>query len=512
MRPALGLALLIAGVVFSSVGCDDSSSGEGGGGGTGGLGTGGTGASSTGGSATGGSAQGGAGGSASVELKAFPSAKGAGADATGGRGGRVIHVTTLDWSAPGGLREAITTAEPRIIVFDVSGEIDATAETAWEAMIVGSEYNDMTIAGQSAPEGGISIRTSEFSFNDVDNIVIRYLRFRATTGSAQDTVSFVGTSDVVVDHCTISHGGDEAFSITASATGKQFGNATLQRSFIQDSKTGSIMGDCTGATEGDFTIVDNLWSGVSHRFPNICGRGRYDAVNNVVYNHKWRTLNFNGVNQTNVLNNYFKPSANGLRQSGYAGTGSIADYMYKVDVNDDSEHLLIHAAGTYITGERTSPMPDDRDLFTAFVGSTVPEGDPVPDRYFVDSAYSLAGKQFTVKSAEQAYDDVLQDVGANKYLNADGSVGSYLDPKDAADIEMVRSDTYDGSFYTDWNLIPHPTVPTNVRASDYDTDRDGMPDAWEQAHGLDANVDDSAGDRDSDGYTNVEEFLNQVDF
>ena len=102
----------------------------------------------------------------------FPTAKGAGAYATGGRGGQVIHVTTLDWDAPGGLKAALQTTGARTIVFDVSGEIDATQESEWSVLLQGSQYDNITIAGQTAPHGGITIKVSWFQFWDVDNIII----------------------------------------------------------------------------------------------------------------------------------------------------------------------------------------------------------------------------------------------------------------------------------------------------------------------------------------------------
>ena len=443
-------------------------------------------------------------------LMAFPSAKGAGAVATGGRGGKVIHVTTLDWEGPGSLKEAIMTKGPRIIVFDVSGEIDASSQGDYDPIIQGAEFDNITIAGQSAPEGGITIRTNEFAFYEVDNVIIRYIRFRSRVGSSVDALNFQATSKVIFDHCNFSHGADEALSITNSVNDIPFGEITLQRSFIQNSKTGAILGGCGTTGSGAITTVNNLWSSISHRFPNPCGDGQQDIVNNVVYNHKARAVRLSPTHPTNFINNYYKPSTAGLRLGGWFGDGNIANNMHKVRVQD-GEIKQIYASGAFITGQDPHSDADDRSFFTAFFGSSIPEYDPVPDRFFRDTQFPLAGETFEIKSAEETYADVVNDVGANKYLNADGSVGIYLDDKDSADIEMVKNDTYAGSFYENWNDIPYPTVPENTRPEGFDTDRDGMPDAWETSVGLDPTVDDSADDRNNDGYTNVEEFLYQVD-
>ena len=144
---------------------------------------------------------------------AFPTAIGAGAYTSGGRGGQVIHVTTLDWDAAGGLKEAIQTTGARTIVFDVSGEIDASQETAFSILINGSTYDNLTIAGQSAPDGGITIITGEFMFANMDNVIIRYVRFRQQLSGTQDPLKFLGVGNFILDHCTFSHGADEGIDI-----------------------------------------------------------------------------------------------------------------------------------------------------------------------------------------------------------------------------------------------------------------------------------------------------------
>ncbi len=442
-------------------------------------------------------------------LKAFPTAWGAGSDVTGGRGGQVIHVTTLDWDAPGGLREAIATAGPRTIVFDVSGVIDATSQGDFESIVVGSDFNDLTIAGQTAPEGGITVRTSEFMFRDVDNVIIRHVRFRQVPGSPRDAMWMTGVSKLVIDHCTFSHGGDEAASVSRSVG--MSGEVTVQRSLFQDSKTGTILG--VAGAPGDFTYAFNLAANISHRFPNPQGEGHYDIFNNVVYNWKNRLIRITGGGTYNIVDNVYKSAANGIRQPSWFGeNGDLTPRLQKVQTQADDAPEIHAARSIIIPTQRPTPQADDRDTFTVFAGSHLTEGDPVPDSYFVDVEHPRVGAQPPTLTAAQAYDDVLADVGANRWLDADGVAHPYVDDYDAATLQMVRDDGYTGDFYDDRTSIPQPTVPENTRPPGFDTDRDGMPDAWELAQGFDPNdPSDHALDADGDGYTNLEEYLNGVD-
>ncbi|MEC7264480.1 MAG: right-handed parallel beta-helix repeat-containing protein [Bacteroidota bacterium] len=440
-------------------------------------------------------------------LKAFPTAMGAGGNITGGRGGKIIHVTTLNWSGPGSLKEAIQTPGKRIIVFDVSGEIDATSQGAYSPIIKGSSYNDMTIAGQTAPQGGITLRTTEFMFENVSNVILRYIRFRQSANSAQDALWFVDCSDLIIDHCTFSHGGDEAGSV-ASSTGIS-GNVTIQNCFFQDSKTGSILG--VDNVDGDFTFTRNLYTNISHRFPNPKGDGQYDIINNVVYNWKYRLVRITGEGTYNIINNYYKPASNGLRLPGWFGNNVIPNsYLQKVQTQS-SDTPLIYAAGSVVTGQRDTPKTDDSDMFTVFAGSNLPENSAVPASFFTSSQFPLIGMSYDILSAQDAYRHVLENAGANAYLTANGNVEVYRDDKDAADLQEIINDSYSGSFYDARTSIPYPIVPENDRPSGYDTDNDGMPDLWEIAKGFNPQLDDSAEDKDGNGYTNIEEFLNLVD-
>ncbi|MAX71652.1 MAG: hypothetical protein CMC76_11255 [Flavobacteriaceae bacterium] len=450
---------------------------------------------------------------------AFPSAKGAGAYATGGRGGQVIHVTTLDWDAPGGLKEAIQTQGPRTIVFDVSGEIDATQEGAFAVIINGSNYDDMTIAGQTAPEGGITIKTSYLMFQDVDNVIIRYVRFRnegivIQVGTSQylpDSFKYLGGTDIIFDHCTFSHGMDQ--SATWGNTSGTMGNVTIQNCFFQDSKTGSILG--VDEVEGDFTFINNVYSSISHRFPNPKGNGQYDIINNVVYNWRTRLIRITHEGTYNVMNNYYKPSVGGLRSNAWYGDGVIsANTLQKLQAKINKSPL-IYTSGNIVTGQRETPQSDDRDMWVYFTASDAPytPNTPVGDQFFTSTQFPLVGETFTIETANDAYNNVVVggDLGAYKTLNADGSINIYRDSKDTGDLNMIINDTYNGSFFDDISSIPHPTLPTNTRPTGYDTDNDGMPDAWETANGLNPNVADNNGNDLDAGYTNLEVFLNQVD-
>jgi uncharacterized protein YjdB len=441
----------------------------------------------------------------SAQQLAFPTAKGAGAYATGGRGGQVIHVTTLDWNAPGGLKEAITTPGPRIIVFDVSGEIDATSEGAYTPIISGSQYNNITIAGQTAPAGGITIRTTEFMFQNVSNVVIRYLRFRNNVGSIQDAFWFTGGNNIVVDHCTFSHGGDESGSMGSSVG--VMGDITMQNCFFQDSKTGTILG--VDNVDGDFTFVDNVYSSISHRFPNPKGDGQYDIINNIVYNWKYRLIRISGEGTYNVMNNYYKPAANGLRHPSWFGDGQINTFLQKVQTQA-SDSPLIYSSGSIVTGQRETPLSDDSDMWTVFAGSHLAENSPVPAQYFTHEQFPLVGQGFTIKTANQTYIDALNNVGADKTLNADGTINAYRDDKDSADILMIQNDTYEGSFFSDRTTIAYPTVPQNVRPDGFDSNNDGMPDVWKVSKGYDI-TDDISDHVWASGYVGVEEYLNEID-
>ena len=404
---------------------------------------------------------------------AFRGAKGAGAYTTGGKGGVVIPVTTLCWSCDGGLKKALQTPGARTIIFNVSGQIDASTEFF---ELNGSQYDNLTIAGESAPNGGITIKTNYFVISQVNNVVLSFVRFRGATYN-RDAFAFAGGKDIIVSNCSFSYGGDEAFSVARSfGVG---GNVTIQNCLLTDSKTGTILG--VDNTEGNYTFVNNVFANTSHRFTNTKGNGRFDIINNLVYNWKYRLIRVVALKENpklNVIGNYYKPSKKGLRKPGWFADGTIKTFAQKLQVGKDAKPL-IYTSGNIIEGQTTP----EKEVWTIFAGSYLAENSPVPDQYFIDEPFALLGEQYTVSSADQTYNTILENIGANKTLNADGTINYYQDQKDAQIIEMIKADSYSGNFYNG-DTRNYPVIPTNKRPENFDTNNDGVPDAFAQKHGF----------------------------
>ena len=214
---------------------------------------------------------------AQAPLVAFPGAEGFGANATGGRGGRVIEVTNLKDTGPGSLRAAIEASGPRIVVFRVGGIIDVGAKLKIENPFI-------TIAGQTAPGGGILLRGQKF-YVAADHVIIRHVRFRLGPVSGKDAVAITnGARNVIIDHCSVSWGSDETLSVDTNAS-----DITIQWGIIseglnfEDHPYGSLI--ASGARR--VTFHHNIWAHFRERSPKLGGQAsddnRYQLVNNVVY-------------------------------------------------------------------------------------------------------------------------------------------------------------------------------------------------------------------------------------
>jgi pectate lyase len=156
-----------------------------------------------------------------VAVPAFPGAEGFGANAVGGRGGTVYHVTNLNDSGAGSFRDAVSVSG-RTVVFEVGGIIRITSPVVVKSGV--------TIAGQTAPGDGIALYGNRISFSDANNTICRYMRFREGINgdSGTDAVGVASGNNMIFDHVSASWGRDETFSIT----GSPISNITLQDCII----------------------------------------------------------------------------------------------------------------------------------------------------------------------------------------------------------------------------------------------------------------------------------------
>lgn len=424
-----------------------------------------------------------------AQTKAFPGAFGAGAYVTGGRGGAVLHVTNLNNSGTGSLRTALNTSGARTIVFDVSGIINLTSEI---------QVNDgnVTIAGQTAPEGGIMIDGARVFFYDIDNIIIRYIKFRGGMDDTSLKVSLLmnHTSNVILDHCSFGYATDKCVNIGGDEQYQE--NITVQNCLFAQSQMSMLIGDSSNTVFwGGVSVLRNVYCSSGYRVP-LKGSGMdLDVINNLVHNFDKFLMRFDPRNyKLNHIGNYYQ-----------AGSGSGSDGLQKTHTNN-LMFPQIYQEDNFVSNS-IKPVGYDSDesvAWSLFADST----EPIQSEWFVDSAHTLQGAAIPILAASVLKDSLLPTVGACKYLNADGSVGFYRDSLDEDYVNQV--DTYASTARNISGALP-TSLPASPRPAGYDTDNDGMPDTWEIANGLDEDVADDDGNDLDANYTNLEMFLNLVD-
>jgi pectate lyase len=421
---------------------------------------------------------------------AFPGAEGFGRFARGGRGGDVYHVTNLHDSGPGSLREGIRSASgPRTIVFDVSGTIELKSRLRIQKSF-------LTIAGQTAPGDGICLKDRTFNLKNASHIIVRYLRCRLgeknkPPSSDDDTINTDDVDNVIFDHITSSWGIDSTHDL------RRGGNFTLQWSLYAESLNHSTHEKGAHAMlasfrdlTGNISIHHNLFCSSRDRHPTL-GSGEktragviIDYRNNVVYNLSGAT-NL-GDAHINFINNYYRPGPNTPRNNHPLAT--------KVGTKDKLKLFLL---GNFFEGNPAAT----KDNYLAITFDRWADGGYQPmslGQIRVNKEFDVDGAKPRTDSAAEAYEIVLQNAGASLH-------------RDAADVRLVkgvRDRTNRLIDSTDevggWPLLKGGPAPV-------DTDGDGMPDEWELAHGLNPNDPrDGNADRDGDGYTNLEKYLNSL--
>ncbi len=444
---------------------------------------------------------------AHAQTPAFPGAEGyARLTTTGGRGGSVYHVTNLNDSGAGSLRYAVSLSGNRTIVFDVSGTIELQSELK-------ISNGNITIAGQTAPGDGICLKNYNVTVN-ASNVIIRFTRCRLGVDKPdadghidRDAMWGRNQSNIILDHCTMSWCTDECGSFYDNT------NFTMQWCLLAESLRGSLhpkgyhgYGGIWGGKGASFH--HNMLAHHDSRNPRLCGT-RYsnqpalekaDLRNNVFYN--WGSTNSGYAGEGgsyNFVNNYYK--------SGPATKSSIKYRIFQPGADDGSNNQPKGIYGTfYLSGNYMA----DKGANWDWSGINIDNGnnsEMTVDK--IKSATEYEHAAVTTHSAETAFEKVLSYVGASLHR----------DSQDARIVEEARNRTYTykGSLLGGLGIIDNPndvggwpTLATN--AAPTDTDRDGIPDTWETANGLNPNniSDGAALFKDGSGYTNLEVYLNSL--
>ena len=407
-----------------------------------------------------------------MTLPAFPGAEGYGSDTPGGRGGKVFFVTNLSDAGSGSLRAAINATGKRIVVFSVSGTIDLKSD-----LVV--KNPNITIAGQSAPGDGICVKNYKFMISAKD-VVVRYLRIRRgnASGAADDALGIADAANVIVDHCSISWGCDEIVNTWHGAE-----NITIQWSIFSEGLHHRDHGFAATLGGNKASYHHNLIANCPGRNPSIGGNNTYqthnmDFRNSVIYNFGYRT--FDGKpNSVNIVNNYFKP-------------GPMSTQTMFANI-DESKYQKItfskwHVSGNVWHGNETITKDNKAGLTDKL-------------EYLVDEPNEFS-PVITV-SAEEAFTKVMEDVGAQLPKQ---------DVVDARIIKEVKSGTATygkGIVLSPKDVGGWPELASSPAPAD--SDKDGMPDSWETKHGLNPDdCSDGPKDKDGNGYTNIEEYLNEL--
>ena len=506
-----------------------------------------------------------------AQAPAFPGAEGHGRYVTGGRGGRVVHVTNLNDSGTGSFREAVKSGN-RIIVFDVAGVIALKSD-----LKIG---DNITILGQTAPSPGITLRY--YTVQPGSNNIIRFLRIRRgeekDINDGADATWQRNKTGIIFDHCSFSWSIDEVASFYDN------NNFTMQWCTVAESLTnpghskgahgyGGIWGGKLASFHHNF--VGHLmnrgprfngarygWTGytsnkdyATYKWKNTVQAENVDFRNCVMYNAQGTCYGGPGGGQINIVNNYYKAGpSQGLKETTLNGlkvdvsTGKERGSQDRITLvtlstssNSDKSHpeFFDMTSRYFINGNTTETTKGSVTQNKDWKGISYDKGIPSqngeyysPDakNFYGDNVahVTISGKscvkikmdapaptgEVTTHSAAEAFSKVLTYSGASLYR----------DEIDARYMEEAKTGTakYKGSItkspgiidkVSDVNGYTEANFGTATRPADFDTDKDGIPDAWEIANGLDPNdaADALTYSLDSKGYyTNLEVYANSL--
>lgn len=467
------------------------------------------------------------------ELKAFPSAEGFGKYTTGGRGGKVVIVTSLaDDGSEGTLRWALKQFPSDFtIVFAVGGTIELQSDLRCKA-------RNFTIAGQTAPGDGICITKNEVNFGGSKNFIIRHLRFRPGDKDAAGNdlncaaLRVENADNFIIDHCSFSWTAEE----NADFIDTHF--ATVQYCIFSEGLYKSVNGKGArsyGAAFGgcSSTYHHNLFANNQSRTPRVNGgRGKdpgqdltvyFEYINNVNYNWGSQMSTYGAENrsedpeyygfQGNFVNNYYKPGPRTkanvasdklrfFRQSGgnttdmtKAHVRGISKWHFGGNIMEGNDEITNNNDLGYYA-QSNYPYTAAESLQKDFI---IPTGKENRKQYWFDwKKYTLFGKY---ESAQDAYYTVLNEAGAF--------------PRDKIDTRIIKEVKTGKSTYGNNGIIDHPNdaegfIEYKGGKSIIDKDRDGMDDEWEKKVGLNPLDPSDCNVKNKLGYTALEVYINML--
>ena len=483
---------------------------------------------------------------------AFPGAEGHGRYTTGGRGGKVIHVTNLNDDGNGSLRWALSQSGAKTIVFDVSGYIDLKSQL--------NVSSNTTIAGQTAPGDGITLRYYTLYFGKCDNVIVRFIRSRRSqvkdVNDGADATWGRNRKNIILDHCSFSWSIDEVASFYDN---KDF---TMQWCNITEglnaghNKGNHSYGGIWGGKDASFH--HNFIAHVQNRSPRFNGARydwdgydktlyensiqaeRVDFRNCVMYN--WGNGNGcyggPGGGYINMINNYYKAGP-GTKNKTRVTQVSVSDASNGGDNPFPGYASRYYINGNYVTAASSPENYDwqgviyDSGLYTINGEKYIAD----PNHYYGENqTYEkntngvdcirlkldepIDAGEVTTHKAQTAFEKVLKYCGASfvrdacdvRYAEeAENGTTTFMGAivKCAGILDIIN----DPEGTEDPTTASYPTLREEKRPADFDTDGDGIPDEWETANGLnpsDAN-DGNEYTIDSEGiYTNIEVYLNSL--
>lgn len=487
------------------------------------------------------------------EAPAFPGAEGHGRYVTGGRGGKVIHVTNLNDSGTGSLRWALSQSGTKTIVFDVSGYIDLKSQL--------NVSSNTTIAGQTAPGDGITLRYYTLYFGKCDNVIVRFIRCRRSqvkdVNDGADATWGRQRKNIIIDHCSFSWSIDEVASFYDNRNfTMQWCNITEALANPGHSKGEHSYGGIWGGKDASFhhnflAHMQNRaprfngaryeWDGYDKdKYKNTIDAERVDFRNCVMYN--WGSGNGcyggPGGGYINMVNNYYKAGP------GTSNKTRVTEVSVGAKGNSTPSNLYGYCSRYYISGNYVTAASNpenydwqgvkyDSGLFTIDGEKYMADKNHL---YGDDKEYKqntsgvdcikvkldepIDAGEVTTHKAQTAFEKVLKYCGASFVRDA-------CDERYAEEAENGTT-TFKGAIVKragildvinapegteDPNTASYPTLREEQRPADFDSDGDGIPDEWEIANGLNPS-NDSDGNAytiDTKGYyTNIEVYLNSI--